>query len=124
MIEINLLPGARKAKRSKGPAFDFGAVTSNALAQVKDPFLIIAVVGLVIGLVGTGFQYILLSRKKSASTERQQTAVRDSVRYAAVRAELELAQSQRDSVVRQFSIIRAIDSERYTWPHVLDELSL
>ncbi len=49
--------------------------------------------------------------------------MKDSTRYAAVLAERANAEAQRDSVVRQFSIIRAIDGERYTWPHVLDELS-
>ena len=123
MIEINLLPGARKPKRSKGPSFDFSALTSGALSQIKDPFLGIAVVGLVLGLGGVAAQYLLQGRRESNLNERLQTARQDSIRYAKTLEEIKLAEAQRDSVVRQLAIIRAIDGERYTWPHMLDELS-
>lgn len=98
-------------------------MTSGIAAQVKDPFLIFAVTGIVLGLLGTGAQYMLLGRKSSALTQRQQQSAADSTRYAAVLADRGNAQTARDSVVRQFSIIQAIDGERYTWPHILDELS-
>lgn len=123
MIEINLLPGSRKSKRSAGPSLNVGAMVAGVLAQVKDPFLIIAVGGLAVGLGVTALQYVVIGGKESAITERHATAVQDSTRYASVLAERRAAVTQRDSVVRQFSIIRAIDGERYTWPHVLDELS-
>ena len=123
MIEINLLPGARKTKRSKGPAFNFGGMVSGISAQIKDPFLIIAVSGLLLGIAGTGAQYWYLGHKKDAMTERLQKGVQDSTRYAAVIAELNNATTQRDSVLRQFTIIQLIDGERFSWPHILDELS-
>jgi Tfp pilus assembly protein PilN len=123
MIQINLLPGAQRSKRSAGPSLDIGAMLSNAGAQVKDPFLIIAVAGLVLGGAATAFLYISLGRSTTATEERRAQAVKDSTRYAAVLSERANAEAHRDSAVRQFSIIRAIDGERYTWPHVLDELS-
>jgi Tfp pilus assembly protein PilN len=123
MIEINLLPGARKAKRSAGASVDMGEMFSGALTQVKDPFLIMAVVGLVIGGLAFGAQYVLLGQRAGVVEERQNVAVQDSTRYAAILAERMLVMAQRDSVVRQFSIIKAIDGERFTWPHVLSELS-
>jgi Tfp pilus assembly protein PilN len=123
MIEINLLPGAKKARRSKGPSFDFSALTSGALSQIKDPFLGIAVLGLVIGLGGVAAQYLWQGRRESNLNERLEQARRDSTTYDGVLKQMRLAEAQRDSVIRQLSIIRAIDGERYTWPHVLDELS-
>lgn len=123
MIEINLAPGTRKAKKSSSSKFDFSALTSGVMSQIKDPFLGIAVVGLVVGVLGVGGQYLLLNRREASLNERLTVARQDSARYANVRAELKLAEAQRDSVVRQLAIIRAIDGERYTWPHVLDELS-
>lgn len=123
MIEINLLPGARKQKRSAGPALNFGAMVSGAAAQIKDPFLIIALSGLALGVLGTGAQWWLLGKHKSDLTERLQKGTQDSTRFAAVIAEIQNATTQRDSVMRQFTIIQSIDGERYTWPHVLDELS-
>lgn len=123
MIEINLLPGARKATRTKGPALNFGAMVSGFAAQIKDPFLIIALGGLALGVLGTGFQWWLLGKHRSDMTERLQKGTQDSVRFAAVIAEIQNATTARDSVIRQFTIIQSIDGERFTWPHVLDELS-
>jgi Tfp pilus assembly protein PilN len=123
MIEINLLPGARKAKRSKGAGLDIGAAFTNVVAQIKDPFLIVAVAGLVVGLVGVGVQYTLLSRRQSDLDGKMLQAQQDSARYAAIGTQLNAAETQLDSVLRQFNIIQTIDGERFNWPHVLDELS-
>jgi Tfp pilus assembly protein PilN len=124
MIEINLLPGAKKAKRGGGglPKFDLGALAGLG-GSFKDPFLIIAVVGVVIGGAATAYQYQALSSRDADLVEREQQAVQDSTRYAAVLKERQAAESQRDLVNRQLAIIRAIDGERFIWPHLLDEIS-
>ena len=44
MIEINLLPGAKRAKRGGGPKFNFGAAFSGLSARVKDRWLATAVI--------------------------------------------------------------------------------
>jgi Tfp pilus assembly protein PilN len=123
MIEINLLPGARKSKRGKGAALDTSAMMSGMAQQVKDPFLLVAIAGLVIGLGATAWLYMNLSSRQSAADERVRVALNDSTRYAGVIAERAAATAARDSIVRQFAIIKAIDGERYTWPHVLNEIS-
>jgi Tfp pilus assembly protein PilN len=123
MIEINLLPGARKPKRSAGPSVDVGAMFSGAMARVTDPFLIIALVGVVLGLGAVAVQYVLLGRSASAVTERQTQATADSTRFAVVLAERSLAEAQRDSIGRQFSFIHAVDGARFTWAHLLSELN-
>lgn len=123
MIEINLLPGARKTKRAGSPGANVGAVFAGALAQVKDGFLLFGLIGLIAGALVTGFFYLRLGSRQSGLAERERVAVTDSTRYAAVLAQRASAEAQRDSVVRQLSIIRAIDGERFTWPHILDELS-
>ena len=123
MIEINLLPGARKAKRGKAAAVDFGAAITSVTTQVKDPWLAIAVIGLIIGLGLTAYQYYLVGRRTNEVEERMRVAVADTTRYAKVLADRAAAAAQRDSVIGQFAFIKKIDSERYTWPHLLDELS-
>ncbi len=124
MIEINLLPGAKKARRGGGgPSFNVGALFSGFGSSVKDPFLLVAVGGLVIGLAATGVLFTSLSSREATLVEREQQAMQDSTRYAAVLKERGNAQAQRDSVVRQLAIIRTIDGERFTWPHLLDEIS-
>lgn len=123
MIEINLLPGARKSKRSRGSSVDFRAMFGDLSSRIRDPWLISAVVGVVLGLGSVGFMYWRTSSRESALTEEEQKAVQDSTRYASVIRERTVAEAQRDSVVRQIAIIRSIDGTRFVWPHVLDEIN-
>jgi Tfp pilus assembly protein PilN len=123
MIEINLLPGARKAKRSKALTLDVRGLLSDMSTRVRDPWMLTAVFGTVIGLGATGFMFWRTSARGTELTEQLQVAVQDSTRYAAVIAERNNAEAQRDSVARQIAIIRTIDGSRFIWPHVLDEVS-
>ncbi len=122
MIEINLLPGARKAKRSKSLSFDVRGLLGNFASQTRDPWMLTAVVGAVVGISATAFMYWRTDKRSTELTEQLQVAVQDSTRYAAVIRERSGAEAQRDSVVRQIAIIRAIDASRFVWPHVLDEV--
>jgi Tfp pilus assembly protein PilN len=125
MIEINLLPNARKKSRSSSSAssFDFGAFTGNLTSRMKDPWLLVAIAGVVIGLAGVGAQWFFQGRAETALLERERVAVQDSARYAAVVAQRESAEAQRDSISRQIAVITALDGERFIWPHVMDEIS-
>jgi Tfp pilus assembly protein PilN len=123
MIEINLLPGARKAKRSRSTAFDPRAMLANFGSRFRDPWLITAVVGVVLGLGSVGFMYWRTSSRETALTDEQQKAVQDSTRYASVIRERTVAEAQRDSVARQIAIIKSIDATRFNWPHILDEVN-
>jgi Tfp pilus assembly protein PilN len=124
MIEINLLPGARKKqKSSRGPALNIGAILAGVGERFKDPWLILAIAGVVVGLVGVGGQYLLHTRAQAALVQREQIAVQDSTRFAAVLAQRRAAEAQRDSVLRQIAVISAIDGDRFIWPHVMDEVA-
>lgn len=126
MIEINLLPNARKKSRSSSSSaskFDMGAFTGNLTSRMKDPWLLVAIAGVVIGVAGVGAQWFFQDRAETALLERERVAVQDSARYAAVVAQRAAAEAQRDSISRQIAVITALDSERFIWPHVLDEIS-
>lgn len=123
MIEINLLPGARKPARTGGGAGGIGAAISGFGSQIKDGFLIFGVVGLVLGAGAVGFLWMKSASTESALNERLRQAVQDSTRNAGVVRELRAARARLDSVNRQLGIIEAIDGDRYTWAHVLDEVS-
>jgi Tfp pilus assembly protein PilN len=123
MIEINLLPGSRKKKRSRGPSINFGDVFKDLASRVRDPWLIGAVVGVAVGVVAIGVMWTWQARRDSSLTTREQKAVQDSTRYASVIAERAKAEAQRDSVRKQIAVISAIDGTRLIWPHILDEIS-
>ena len=124
MIEINLLPGARKKKgASKGASVDVGALLEQLRGRFTDPWLLVAIGGVLLGGAITGLLWFTQSSKTAALAERERIAVQDSTRYAAVLAQRSAAEAQRDSLLRQIAVISAIDGDRFVWPHIMDEVA-
>ena len=123
MIEINLLPGAKRTTRRK-VNFAPGAALASVGANLKDKYLIFAVAGVVIGLGGIAGMYVYQSRQKAAIDVRESSAATDSARFAAVLTARSHAETTRDSVYQQLAIIKSIDDSRYTWPHLLEAINL
>lgn len=124
MIEINLLPNARKRSRASSSAkFDFGAFMGNMSARFQDPWLGVAVGGVLVGVLTVGALWFFQGKAESALREREVAAVQDSARYAAVVAERRAVEAQRDSITRQIAIIASLDGDRFVWPHIMEEIS-
>lgn len=124
MIEINLLPGSKKKTKGGGASsINFAGIGQSIVARVKDPYLIgsTAVAILAVGIVA--FMFLRQGARERSLLEKEQKAVQDSTRYAAVLREKARAEAQRDTVARQLNIIRSIDNNRFVWPHLLDEIS-
>jgi Tfp pilus assembly protein PilN len=122
MIEINLLPraGKKSGRRLGGPGLGSFASLAN---RVRDPFLAGAVAALVLGGAGVAALHMRLSSRTADLAVREQQAVQDSTRFAAILKEKRAAQAQRDSILRQVAIIRSIDNDRYVWSHIMEEVS-
>jgi Tfp pilus assembly protein PilN len=122
MIEINLLPGKKKKVAGGGIKLsmpDFRAI----IAQVKDPWLIGAI-GAWVVVGGGGAALFITGRARLASAESRLDAVKtEKKRYDIVIAQKRQAEKVRDSLVSQINMIRAIDADRYIWPHVLDQVT-
>ena len=125
MIEINLLPGKKKKAGGGGGAGfklsmpDFRAI----LSQVKDPWLIGAIAAWVL-VGGGGAALFITGRARLASAESRLDAVKvEKRRYDIVIAQKRQAEKVRDSLVAEIRMIRAIDADRYIWPHVLDQVT-
>jgi Tfp pilus assembly protein PilN len=120
MIEINLLPGKKKAAKGAGMQLrmpDFRAF----FAQVKDPWLIAAVVAWII-VGGGGALLFITERARLARAESRLEGIRaEKRRYDIVIAQKRQLEKVRDSLLYQINVIRQIDADRYTWPHVLDQ---
>lgn len=124
MIEINLLPGARKKKgASKGASLDLRGALEQLRGRFKDPWLLAAIGGLVAGGAITGLMWFTQSGKATELAERERIAVQDSTRYSAVLAQRAQAEAQRDSLLKQIAVISAIDGDRFVWAHILDEVA-
>ena len=123
MIEINLLPGSGKKSRSRGASFDFAGAFAGIIGKVKDPWLMGAVGTVTLVVLAVGLMHVRQTARRADLAEKEQRAVQDSTRYAAVLREKRKAEAQRDSVLHQLNIIRSIDNNRFVWPHLLEEIS-
>lgn len=124
MIEINLLPGAKKSKKAGGgPSIDFAAIGAAISSKVKDKYLAAAVVTSAIALAVIGLLFTTQRAREGSLREVEAEQVRDSTQLARVLRDRAAAQAKRDSVFLQLAIIRAIDEERFIWPHIMEEVS-
>ncbi|MEP6729322.1 MAG: PilN domain-containing protein [bacterium] len=124
MIEINLLPGARrKTRRGGGSKVDLAASFAAMRERIREPWLIGSVAVTVVALVAVGVLYMQQSAREATLDDALQKAVQDSTRYASVLKEHDKAEAKRDTVLRSLNLIRAIDDDRFIWPHVMDEVS-
>lgn len=128
MIRVNLIPGAKKARRGGGnggaSAFaGVGPLVARLAGRVKDPYLAAAVASFVLAALFVGGTHLRQAARMSTVAERQERATGDSTRFALLLRERASAVAQRDSVARQLQIIRSIDNDRFIWAHVMDEVS-
>jgi type IV pilus assembly protein PilN len=122
VIEINLLPGAKKKRGAKGASFQMPDFKSMAGA-VKDPWLIASIVGWV-AVASLVLLFYLPRRNAVAALEPKLDAVkREARRMQEVRTTQAQAQAKRDTLMGQIDIIKNIDRERYIWPHMLDAVT-
>ena len=122
MIEVNLLPGAKKTVRG-GSKFDVANAMGSIGASVKDPWLLGSASAVVVAVAAVGILFTTQNARASELTAKVDRAVRDSSRYAKVLDARRKLTAERDSVHRQLQIIRTIDENRYNWAHILDEVS-
>ena len=126
MIEVNLSPGTGKKKAKKGgggSSASLGASLANLKARVRDPWMLGALGSAVVAALAVGGLYTTQEARAARLDDELQKAVQDSTRYASVLREREKAEAKRDTVLRSLNMIRAIDDDRYIWPHVMGEVS-
>lgn len=122
MIEINLLPGARKKRGGMGVSFqmpDFKAM----LTAVKDPWLIACVASWAVIAILMAFFYLPRRSTISKLEPRLEAAKADAHRLEQVLQVRRGFEARRDTVQRQIGVIRDIDRDRYVWPHLLDAIT-
>ena len=123
MLEINLLPGGARKKAAAGPSVDFNAMFAGLKGRMGDMWSVGAIAAIVIALGVGGYLYWRQGHDRTVAETRLQKAQEDSVRYAKVVAQRNAAQAKRDTLLRQVNLIKAIDDDRFIWPHIMDEVS-
>src|SRR6267378_2636173 len=106
MIEINLLPGPKRKKASGGgPSFSLDDLKA-AFAKVKDPALVGAVGGWVVGLLVIGFFYTNDSRRLAGLVADSTQIEGEQKRFSALIAQKRKAEQLRDSLIAELNVIR------------------
>lgn len=122
MIQINLLPGVKRKRSGSAKDALLGQLKELG-ARVKDPMLIVAVVAWVLAAGWLAYGFISNARKMKDLEPRLEQAKDEHRRYRNLMAEKRRTEAIRDSLLAQIGIIRTVDGDRYTWPHVLDEVT-
>ncbi|HEX6308340.1 MAG TPA: PilN domain-containing protein [Longimicrobiales bacterium] len=126
MIEINLLPGSTK-RSSKRPKVAGRTKKAAAGGGPKLPDFdrtkLMLVVGWVVGLAIVGWLHVSMNSRLGALRTEHEAAVRDSTRYATLRAQGDSLLAQEQLISQKMQVIQEIDAGRYTWAHIMDEVS-
>jgi len=122
MIEINLLPGAKRKRGGKGAGFSMPDVKALA-GMVKDPWLIACVAAWVITVAVFALLWLPKRNAVNAMGPRLAEKQAEASRLADVLRTKNEAEAKRDSLLQQIEVIRNIDRERYIWPHIMDEVT-
>lgn len=126
MIEINLLPGAQKKSRKGGRRA--AAAGPSLLSRVKlpqggDGITLFTGASVVVSVLLIGFLWWSASNRERNLEIAIEGAVRDSARYAALRAANEELIARQDTIAQKVQVIQEIDAGRFVWAHLLEEIS-
>jgi Tfp pilus assembly protein PilN len=122
LIEINLLPAGEKKRRAGARPGAPRALP--ALPKFAgDPYMLGLGSVAVLLLVGMGFAYWKVDAGRTAAETRIEEARQDSVRFASTIQLVDAMEARQDTIESKIEVIRGVDSRRYVWPHILDEIS-
>jgi Tfp pilus assembly protein PilN len=122
MIEINLLPGRKKA--AAGPGFRFALPDFRALvATIKNPWLLAASATSAVVVGGGLLLFITEGARLRVLEGRLEATKTEKRRFDAVIAQKRQSERVRDSLIAEINVIRSIDADRYVWPHLLDQIT-
>jgi Tfp pilus assembly protein PilN len=123
MITINLKPGAKR-QTAKGDAMASVRGRLQSLrSMVKEPGLVLAGGAWLVVIVVVG-GFWMHTRSRVGALEPQLASAQDEYRrYHSFVLEKQHEGKARDSILGQIGTISAVDQDRYTWSHILDEIA-
>ncbi len=124
MIEINLLPGAKRRRGGKGKGVGLKLPDiAGLVTAIKDPWLVAAIaLWAIVALIG-GPLYVHRRSEIATLTPQLAAARRDSIRLKGILTQRHRLELRRDTLLAEIQIIRDIDRDRYIWPHLLDAVA-
>jgi Tfp pilus assembly protein PilN len=127
VIEINLLPGntprraARKGLRLGGGGRRAAAPKPAGPRPGRSVLLLVGAWVIAAGAIV--YLHLSSSSRLEALQIEKEAAQRDSARYALLREQGDSLLAREAVVAQRMKLIQEIDAGRYTWAHILDEIS-
>ncbi|HEX2208595.1 MAG TPA: PilN domain-containing protein [Longimicrobium sp.] len=120
MIEINLLPSGTQRR----PAAARRAPGGPSLPSLGADPRVAGVAGAAVLLALLGAYWFWTSGQSRAQLQAEVEAeAADSVRLERTIALMKTLDTRRDTIDRKMEVIRQVDTRRYVWPHLMDEVS-
>ena len=123
MIEVNLIPGGKKRKSSKGRGGGSGFSLPTLSGPLQDRWILGAAVSWTVVILAMGWIWWSTRAQLEEVDVAVETQVQDSARFAELIRQVEGLLARRDSIFERVDIIQTIDKDRYVWPHVMDEIA-
>jgi len=123
VIKINLLPSATKRSQRRLPKFGGLRPKGGMSMPSVDRWLLFLVAAWTVGPLLTAWLFFGTRNRISDLEIAIESARMDSARYAEMRAANAILLARQDSIAQKLEIIQEIDAGRYSWAHVMDEIS-
>jgi Tfp pilus assembly protein PilN len=122
LIEINLAPGGTgKLGSARMPSLQMPALPAFGGGDLR----YFATIGAgVLAVLLAGFGYWRMGTHHGGLEASIQQEVADSTRYAATIELVRSLQARQDTIQQKIGVIRSVDTRRFVWPHLMNEISL
>lgn len=117
MLQVNLIPDGR-SRRRRGTGLSLPSFSG-----LPDKWFLAAGIAVIAALSAGTLMWLGTIEERADLEVRLEDAVRDSSRFADLIARTAGLTARRDSIFEKVGIIQEIDRDRYTWPHILDEVA-
>jgi Tfp pilus assembly protein PilN len=121
MIEVNLLPGGQKRASARRRRRSFTMPSMQGVPG--DRWVLGAGLLVLVALASIAWMHQGVSGQAEELRLEIGAAELDSARLAGVIERTGGLQARRDSIAGRVSVIQEIDTHRYLWPHVMDEVA-
>ena len=123
MIEINLLPSGATRRPAAAAARRPGGGGPSLPSLGADPRIAGLGAVAVLLLLAGGFWFWTSGQSRDDLAGRIEEQAADSVRLERAIALMRTLDTRRDTIDQKMDVIRQVDTRRYVWPHLMDEVS-
>ena len=123
MITINLKPGTKRQAAKGDPMASLRERWQRIRSVVKEPALVLAGGTWLVVIVVLLILFLRTNSRLSALEPQMQTTQDEYKRYRNFVSEKKREGRARDSLLAQIGTISAVDQDRFSWAHILDEIA-